>query len=712
MLIIQDVLDRFEGVRGGANGQWDAKCPCHDDRKQSLRIKLGDGGRILIYDQAGCQTEDVLSAVKLTWADIMPEREEKKPGFDYDNIVDRYEYRNGTRKLRDGNKHFVWQHFDKDNRRWVNGRGDAPHVLYMAGNASDTVLVCEGEKDTINASKVGYWAVSSENGAGKNSNGKKWFEEYTKELEGRSVVIVPDNDDVGREYAVTIAMAIRDSVQSIKIINLRQVYPELPEKGDISDVIEAMGPEESKRVIDSLIDSTPDWEPEPAIKAEAEAQAERAKVYDMLIKRAGKNGAETVAPITENFLTVLRNDSTFAGIRYNIMRAVPERVEGLTHELWTDADDARARTYIELHYSLSNPTKYKDAISVFETERAYHPAQELINSIKWDGNARCESFLIKWLGCEDTPYNRECSRLIFAGGINRAFRAGCKFDCVIVLIGDQGGGKSTMLRWLAMDESLFSSARTISGQKGVEAIDGKWIVELEELLAVLANERGGTKVEENAKAFLTNQIDTYRRPYAVRPDDVKRNCIFIGTTNRSEFLTDKTGNRRWYPVRCKPSIEYIISHEAEAQEDIRQAWAEMAEAYRKKLPMSRPTEDRKLLSLIREEQHDAEVDDWRVGKIEKYLEGKNRVCLKELWDHALYELSYPPPYDSNREGRTLGEIMLHQLGWVRGGPEVFPEYGKQKAFRRPSTEEPVRTEPAVAKQESFLPVNPPDNPFS
>lgn len=81
--------------------------------------------------------------------------------------------------------------------------------------------------------------------------------------------------------------------------------------------------------------------------------------------------------------------------------------------------------------------------------------------------------LIRWLGAEDTQYNRECSRLLFAGGINRAFRPGCKNDNVIVFVGKQGGGKSTFTQWLALAPELYSSTKTINGQKGLEAISGK-----------------------------------------------------------------------------------------------------------------------------------------------------------------------------------------------------------------------------------------------
>ena len=184
-----------------------------------------------------------------------------------------------------------------------------------------------------------------------------------------------------------------------------------------------------------------------------------------------------VANIGANYLDIMRFDRYFSGIKFNTLSGLPEKHKFNRKSQWTDSDDSSARTYIEEFYNIFNKQKYEDAFSQFQHEREYCPIQSKIDSLVWDGEKRVESFLCKWLGADDTPYNRECSRLLFAGGINRAYKAGCKFDDVIVLIGNQGGGKSTVCQWLALDTELYSSIKTISGQKGVESIAGKWIVE-------------------------------------------------------------------------------------------------------------------------------------------------------------------------------------------------------------------------------------------
>ena len=411
-------------------------------------------------------------------------------------------------------------------------------------------------------------------------------------------------------------------------------------------------------------------------------------VYSALKKsKSRKNGVEveTVQTTAENYLKIFSLDAHFENVRFNLMRGYPEQIIKGKRVQWSDADDAKARNYIERNYNISNRQKYEDAFSEFQHQREYHPVQNLLNSIEWDGVKRCETFLIKWMGAVDNEYNREVSRLMFAGGINRAFNPGCKFDDVTVLVGAQGGGKSTICRWLALEDDFYSSTKTISGQRGLESIQGKWIVEIEELLAVLANDKQGSKVEETAKAFLSTQSDFYRKPYDRRPMDNPRHCIFIGTTNRDEFLTDKTGNRRWYPVRCNSDASYIYSHKEDCKNDIRQCWAEMLTAYKNAEAFAQPNARRDLLNEIRAQQAGAECEDYREGVIREYLSDKDRTCVLELWYEALGN-DYAKP--QKRDSNEIGAILVNHLGWQRGGVSNFGTtrdgkiLGSQKSFIR------------------------------
>jgi len=251
----------FDNVQWRGNDSFICNCSVHNDKKASLVISKGDNGGIIFHCFADCPTEKILASKGLTFADISPEREQSnvtKEKFDFQNVIAAYEYRNNTCKLRDRNKNFLWQHKEPDGT-WKPGRGKAPHVLYQAGTDQQTTFICEGEKDADNVSQLGLYAVSSENGAG--TGGKKWYAEYTEELTGKSCVLLPDNDDVGREFMQYVAAQIAKKAHSVKVLNLLDIWQELPEKGDISDIIAHFGAEKTKELLSDMVERASEWTP-------------------------------------------------------------------------------------------------------------------------------------------------------------------------------------------------------------------------------------------------------------------------------------------------------------------------------------------------------------------------------------------------------------------------------------------------------------------
>ena len=369
----------------------------------------------------------------------------------------------------------------------------------------------------------------------------------------------------------------------------------------------------------------------------------------------GKNPQLTI----ENFLSILENDPLLKDyLLYNELSNAPECISSGEIRRWKDEDDSWLRGYIEQNYCIYSPQKLDDALRVRFNQRRYHPVREKIQSITWDGKPRIKRFLIEWLKVDDCPYSEEVSRLIFAGGIHRAFNPGCKFEDMAVLIGKkQGEGKSTIIRWLAMDDKFFREVNEIDGQRGVEAVEGGWICEVSELLALKR-----TKEVEAAKSYFSRQTDTYRKPYDKRVTENPRQCIFIGTTNTAEFLTDKTGNRRYYPVECNSSGRNLFEHKAEIQEYIEQCWAEAYALYQKgELP---PVLDKSILPEAQYRQECALEDDYRAGMIKAYLDDKaegESVCIIELWQEALGESFKPTRKDSNE----LALIMQSAPGWIK-----------------------------------------------
>lgn len=173
------------------------------------------------------------------------EREHIYPGGQVKKVI----YRRA-----DGSKYACWLHMEGGT--WQKGRGTAPHSLYIAGELAGAVFICEGEKDAETLHKLGYNAASGADGAGHG----KWRPEYTEQLKGLPVCIFQDNDKIGKDYAQETAVALHGAGSSVKVLDLSRVWPEIPEHGDVSDMLLQFGEEKACAMIAQLISTTPEWE--------------------------------------------------------------------------------------------------------------------------------------------------------------------------------------------------------------------------------------------------------------------------------------------------------------------------------------------------------------------------------------------------------------------------------------------------------------------
>ena len=381
----------------------------------------------------------------------------------------------------------------------------------------------------------------------------------------------------------------------------------------------------------------------------------------------------------QGFLDIMLNDPYYADIRYNVLSQTAEYPRNGQTVRWSDADDAASQAYIEKAYGLYHKEKHMAALRLLFKEREYNPVIERISPIRWDGTERCEQFLHKWGNVEDTAYTREVSRLIFAGGIWRLYQPGTKFDDVPILIGTkQGEGKSSLIRFLAIQDEWYGEVNQFDGQAAIEQLYGKWICEISELLALTR-----TKDVEASKAYITRTVDSYRRPYDRNTVDLPRRCIFLGTTNNAQPLRD-VYNRRYYPVVMHTKGYDLFDHEAECREYIVQCWAEMRDRFKDKDKFSQNFAKRELWDVYREQQDNARQDDWREGAIEAYLADKDvgdYICIRELTNKALAKdgLGHDPTVV---ESKDLGMIMTRFDEWEKVGRHYFAEYGQQRSWQK------------------------------
>jgi hypothetical protein len=259
-----NILSRLEGVKRCGNG-WQAHCPAHDDRKQSLHVSEGKDGRVLVHCHAGCSVDDVCAAVGLGTKDLFPEPERKRKQAGPGEVIATYDYKDASGKLlfqvcRTADKRFFQRRPDGKGG-WVNGLSNIKPVLYrlpevlQAVQRGDTVFIPEGEKDVDNLARLGLTATTSPMGAGK------WRDYYSDWLKSANCVILPDNDEPGRKHAEQVARSLTARGCRVRVVEL----PGLPPKGDVSDWLAAGG---GKDELLRLAAEAPEWEPSKQAKRE------------------------------------------------------------------------------------------------------------------------------------------------------------------------------------------------------------------------------------------------------------------------------------------------------------------------------------------------------------------------------------------------------------------------------------------------------------
>ena len=288
---LEEFLSQLEGVKPAGPGRYMACCPVHNDTNTSLSVTVKDvkgTEKILLKCFAGCRTEDILEELGLTPQDLIvnPTAQQDFAGVGRTALqpvkegrgvaAARYSYtdekgallaqKTRWEKTVDGKrvKTITWGH--QEGNRWKPGSNGmaVPYRLPELVKA-ETVFLCEGEKDADNLRIRGLAATCTPDGAG---NGSKWRDTYTPYFAGKTVYILQDNDQIGKEFAQLEAEKLFPVAKEVKVLDLRELWPELPEKGDISDVMEHMGAAEALAQLLELAERALGWEPLPPEKDE------------------------------------------------------------------------------------------------------------------------------------------------------------------------------------------------------------------------------------------------------------------------------------------------------------------------------------------------------------------------------------------------------------------------------------------------------------
>ena len=235
---------------------------------------------------------------------------------------------------------------------------------------------------------------------------------------------------------------------------------------------------------------------------------------------------------------------------------------------WDDADDVRTAEWLQLRGLNVAPMVVGRGVGAVARDLRIHPVRDWLDTLKWDGTPRIETWTSTYLGAAPTAFHHTIGALWLISAVARIYRPGVKADHMLILEGPQGARKSTAIKVLAGEDWFTDELPELGSKDAAIHMQGVWIVEIAELDAI------GRAEVSRIKAFLTRTTDRFRPPYGRYTVEVPRQCVFAGTVNPDTYLRDETGNRRFWPLRCG-SIDI-----AALARDRDQIWAEAVHRFR------------------------------------------------------------------------------------------------------------------------------------
>lgn len=367
--------------------------------------------------------------------------------------------------------------------------------------------------------------------------------------------------------------------------------------------------------------------------------------------------------IPTNGELILKNDESLKDmVQYDVFENVTKlkrlpywRSKGDTNYYWADIDTIHVIAHIDKLYNIHFGRDVIDSVIEKEAyENKYHPIKSYIESEKWDGVKRIETLFIDYLGAEDNHYNREVAKKWVMGAVARVYKPGIKFDTMVILYGDQGGGKSTLVSKMGGDW-YNSSINTFKGDEAYKKLQGSWICEIEELSAFQKS------TIEDIKSFISAIIDVYRASYGKRVERHPRQSVFVGTTNNYEFLKDKTGNRRFLPITTNKDKANKSPFDDLTPSVVQQMYAE-AKSYFDNNPIDKSLLlDKEAAETAIEVQEEHSEKDVLIGEIEEFME---RPITSEYWKESLEQKRWLITDMSNKEKeiKLFGGGSVIQVG--------------------------------------------------
>jgi predicted P-loop ATPase len=408
-------------------------------------------------------------------------------------------------------------------------------------------------------------------------------------LRDRQIIILPDHDPratqpdgkplwhpdgrpkrPGQDHAADVARKIEGVAKRVTILML----PNLPLKGDVSDWLAAGGNAEE---LMRLAAEQPEEETEQSLNRLCPADTDTAvrRTVPLLLDHRGKP-----LPVLAKVATVLRDAPELSGLFIHDAMAAQVMVTRTPSRSWLDQitearplrdpDITAVQEWLQRN-DLDRLGKdvTQQAIDLIAQEATFHPVREYLDGLRWDRTPRFGRWLTYYLGCEPSEYISAIGRWFFIAMVARIQQPGCKADYMLVLEGPQGARKSTVCSILGgvwFSDNL-PDLRHADPVRVSMHLRGKWLIEVAEMSALGKADAGALK------AFLTQTEERYTPKFGRNEVTEPRQCVFIGTTNKTTYPRDETGGRRFWPVVVGKIDAEALEHDRD------QLFAEATTAY-------------------------------------------------------------------------------------------------------------------------------------